>query len=111
MNTYEQGYDTKVMMSSQEGIMKKSSLELRVNVQIKRLVIVLFIICIVGALCSLAWEAAHNPWYLADFDHLPQSPRKTNTLLEKIGLFVVQFSYLFLLQGNFIPVSLYVSIR
>ncbi|CAM9420829.1 unnamed protein product, partial [Ectocarpus sp. 6 AP-2014] len=96
------GPDTKIVMSSLEPPHKTSRLEQRTNVEVWRIVRLLCLVCFLGAVGSLVWNAtsAEDHVYLRMDVGSWGNQMKTT---------FIQFLYLFLLLGNFIPVSLYVS--
>ncbi|GMI14936.1 hypothetical protein TrLO_g10401 [Triparma laevis f. longispina] len=109
------GLDTKIMMSNSESPVKLSSLEQRINVEIKRIVFYLAAVCFLGAIGSFTWKNKHmlNAWYLkwtdADADDSQDILTDYNATGEFLLSAIVQFFYYFLLMANFVPVSLYVS--
>ena len=95
------GHDTKIMMSSTSTPSKTSTLETEAAKQIKRIIILLLIICFTGATGQAVWNndlpvAVQDQWYLR------WDP-------DEGVIWINQFFYFFLLHATFIPVSLYVS--
>ena len=60
------GLDTKIMMSNTESPVKTSSLELRINVEIRRVVLYLVAVCLLGSIGNFVWKNDHmlDAWYL-----------------------------------------------
>ena len=60
------GLDTKIMMSNSESPVKTSSLELRINVEIKKVVLYLIAVCLFGAVGNFVWKNQEmlDAWYL-----------------------------------------------
>lgn len=93
------GHDTKIMMSSAITKSKRSSLEAACSTEIRKIIILLGVVCFTGATGQVVWNKQNdvaNIWYL---DWQPDS----------ISFWFVDFFYFFLLHATFIPVSLYVS--
>lgn len=93
------GHDTKIMMSSVATKAKVSSLDAASSQQIRKIIILLSIVCFTGAVGNTGWNQAKSVdslWYL----HLHPNPAANWFLM---------FAYFFLLHSSFIPVSLYVS--
>jgi phospholipid-translocating P-type ATPase (flippase) len=93
------GHDTKIMMSATETTVKYSKLESEAAYQIKRIIVLLIALCLVGTIGHLIWDSVYqinHIWYLR---------WKPNAGYE----FIVMFFYFLLLHATFIPVSLYVS--
>ena len=113
------GLDTKIMMSNSESPVKTSSLELRINVEIKRVVLYLVVVCLFGASGNFVWknnemlDAWYLKWSTTDADETAKLHETDFEDYNATGDFllsaVVQFFYYFLLMANFVPVSLYVS--
>ncbi|CAM9414176.1 unnamed protein product [Choristocarpus tenellus] len=96
------GPDTKIIMSMTEVPQKSSHLEQRTNNEIRHIVTYLCAVCLVASFGSLFWNASRaeeNKYLVWDFDGVD----------EYVKEFIIMFFYYFLLLGNFIPVSLYVS--
>lgn len=94
------GHDTKIMMSSAITRSKRSTLEAKTSNEIKRIIILLGLVCFGGALGETLWNKDNdisNIWYL-DWKYIPP-----------VSFFFIDFFYFFLLHATFIPVSLYVS--
>ncbi|CAN0447201.1 unnamed protein product, partial [Discosporangium mesarthrocarpum] len=101
------GLDTKIIMSMTEVPRKSSHLEQRTNTEIRRIVTYLALVCLAGALGSLLWNIsnAEDANYLAwEVGRGGGGERGS-----PVGSACIKFLYFFLLLGNFIPVSLYVS--
>jgi phospholipid-translocating P-type ATPase (flippase) len=97
------------MMSNVSVPPKQSSLEIRINQEIKKVVAYLVCVCLIGAVGCYAWNANNigeghvgAVWYLGD-----QAVEESNWDFAESSL--VQFFYYFLLMANFVPVSLYTS--
>eukprot|EP01041_Mallomonas_annulata_P003040 gene3040-5957_t len=93
------GHDTKIMMSSTETPSKTSNLEARASGEIKKIIMLLILVSLVGCTGELIWLKVNkikSLWYLRWEPNLGTQ-------------WVIQFFYVFLLHGTFIPVSLYVS--
>ena len=93
------GHDTKIMMSSTSTKPKTSFLESAASSEIKRIVILLVLVCIAGASGNAIFNSVNginNMWYLQN-------------RLRSVDQWFVSFFYYFLLHATFIPVSLYVS--
>lgn len=93
------GHDTKIMMSSTATKPKTSFLETATSKEIKRIILLLVLICFTGATGSAIFSESkglRDSWYID---------------LPPVGLatWIIQFFYYFLLHATFIPVSLYVS--
>jgi phospholipid-transporting ATPase len=104
------GHDTKIMMSAAKTPSKSSNIEVMASVEVLRMMILLVVICFIGATGSVTWNYAndfYSHWYNyygRDDTTDPQDP-KVNIIAE----WMIQFFYFFLLHATFIPVSLYVS--
>ena len=120
--TLNTGLDTKIMMSNTAAPVKSSSLELRINVQIKRIVLYLIAVCTLGAVGAFVWmvnnmdDANYLLWNKELILDTATNTYSTQRLSPNQGLklqfflsSIVQFFYYFLLMANFVPVSLYVS--
>jgi len=96
------GHDTKIIQSITKAPQKSSSLELKINHEIKWVTFFLAMVCLTGALGSVFWNVAwaHKMTYLG-WENL--------TGAQNFGYFIAQFFYYLLLLSNFIPISLYVS--
>lgn len=93
------GHDTKIMMSSAATRSKTSLLETKASDEIKKIIILLAIVCFTGATGQAIWNSVNrvkDMWYL-DWNPNP------------IGFWFIDYFYFFLLHATFIPVSLYVS--
>ena len=100
------GNDTKIMMSNVDPPFKISRMGRVTNRQIKFIVILLLVICAVGATGYLTWGKLHanlTEWYL--YENM-----NGWSIIQQIGHWILKFFYYFLLFGNFVPVSLYVSL-
>jgi phospholipid-transporting ATPase len=90
------GHDTKVMMSNTKTRPKTSSLEQSASNEIKRIILLLIVVCSIGATGNAIFDNSQNinhSWYL----NIP------------VSFWIKMFFYYFLLHATFIPVSLYVS--
>jgi len=93
------GHDTKIMMSNTKTKTKTSNLEVLASNEIKRIILLLGLLCFAGATGQAIWNQQNdvgNIWYL-------------NWNPMAIGFWFIDFFYFFLLHATFIPVSLYVS--
>ena len=93
------GHDTKIMMSNTVTKPKTSFLETATSQEIKRIIILLALVCFTGATGEAIFnriKSVKQSWYIA----LPTNP---------VSFWFIQFFYFFLLHATFIPVSLYVS--
>ncbi len=93
------GHDTKIMMSSATTKSKRSSLETACSTEIRKIILLLGIVCFTGATGQVIWNNQNdvaNIWYL-------------NWQPNAVSFWFVDFFYFFLLHATFIPVSLYVS--
>jgi phospholipid-transporting ATPase len=93
------GHDTKIMMSNTVTKPKTSFLETATSREIRRIIILLAIVCFTGATGEAIFnhiKSVKQSWYIA----WPVDP---------VSFWFVQFFYFFLLHATFIPVSLYVS--
>ena len=95
------GHDTKIMMSTTGTPSKTSLLETNAALQIRYIILLLTVLCVVGASGQAVWNndlqvKVGDYWYL-DWDPEPFSA------------WLIKFFYFFLLQATVIPVSLYVS--
>lgn len=102
------GPDTKIMMASSNTPIKWSNMERRLNQQIRYICFLMVALCLVGAICSTAWNHSNlgrtrdaHAWYLFD--------SSATAVKSPAGNFFVMVLYYFLLLNSFIPVSLYVS--
>lgn len=93
------GHDCKIMMSSTTTKPKTSALETLASTQIKRIIIVLILVCVAGATGQAIWNSVN---VVENIPYLSWSPN------EGANWFIA-FFYFFLLHATFIPVSLYVS--
>jgi len=93
------GHDTKIMMSSTGTPSKASNLEARASMEIRKIILLLTVVCLVGTTGQSIWLSVNN------IEKIKYLHWKPNYGLE----WVVQFFYFFLLHATFIPVSLYVS--
>lgn len=94
------GHDTKIMMSSRGTRSKTSKLETTASEEIKRIILLLAIVCFAGATGQAIWNKSNSiddMWYL----NWPDT--------SAVGFWFIDFFYFFLLHATFIPVSLYVS--
>jgi phospholipid-translocating ATPase/phospholipid-transporting ATPase len=90
------GHDTKVMMSNTKTKPKTSSLEQSASNEIKRIILLLILVCAISATGNAIFDSSQNvnhSWYL----NIP------------VSLWIKMFFYYLLLHATFIPVSLYVS--
>ncbi len=93
------GHDVKIMQSKMESKIKSSNLETLATKQIIGVILLLFTICIAGALGQVIFNASMDIdsfWYLK----WDLTPGKT---------FIIKFFYMLLLHASFVPVALYVS--
>jgi phospholipid-transporting ATPase len=93
------GHDTKIMRSTTSTKAKSSALESATTQEVKRVVLLLALICFIGATGGVIWNrqyGADEAWYL----------RLDDT---KGKYWIIQFFYFFLLHATFVPVSLYIS--
>lgn len=95
------GHDTKIMMSASGTASKTSALESAGSQQIKRIIILLVLLCLTGATGMAIWND-ELPIKVQDHWYLEWNPHSGST-------WIIQFFYFFLLHATFIPVSLYVS--
>eukprot|EP01039_Chlorochromonas_danica_P007893 gene7893-8706_t len=95
------GHDTKVMMSSRSTQSKTSKLESAASQEIKRIIILLAIVCFAGATGQAIWNAVNHVNRITYLDW--------PTNITTAGFWFVDFFYFFLLHTTFIPVSLYGS--
>jgi phospholipid-transporting ATPase len=94
------GHDTKIMMSAAVTKSKRSSLETACSTEIRKIILLLAIVCFTGATGQAIWNKQNDIegiWYL------------NWTASSVVGFWFVDFFYFFLLHATFIPVSLYVS--
>ena len=93
------GHDTKIMMSCTATKPKTSFLETATSQEIKRIIMLLALVCFTGATGEAIFDSVRSvkqSWYIA----WPTNP---------VSFWFIQFFYYFLLHATFIPVSLYVS--
>ena len=93
------GHDTKIMMSSAITKSKRSTLEAATSSEIRKIIMLLGVVCFTGATGQVIWNKQNNItdiWYL-------------HWTSNSVGFWFVDFFYFFLLHATFIPVSLYVS--
>ena len=100
------GHDTKIMMSTVPEPAKIGSMETFASEEIKKIMLMLIVICLIGAVAQMAWNDSNDHkqvWYLGGTG--------TNGNIKKSGFvtFVIAFFYFILLHASCIPVSLYVS--
>jgi magnesium-transporting ATPase (P-type) len=96
------GHDTKIMMSNNLSSTKSSTLDASASNEIKKIMMMLFVLCIIGAIGQTIWNSEYdymNVWYLEGIGNAQEG---TN--------FIIAFFYFFLLHASCIPVSLYVSL-
>ncbi len=96
------GHDTKIMMSATRGRMKASTMESSASEEIKRIMLMLVFLCLIGATGQTIWNDEYDykdVWYL---EGVGVANKGTN--------FIIAFFYFFLLHASCIPVSLYVSL-
>lgn len=93
------GHDTKIMMSSRSTRSKTSDLETKASNEIKRIIILLALVCFAGATGAAIWN---DTFHIERMKYL-RAPSNA------ISFWFVDFFYFFLLHATFIPVSLYVS--
>lgn len=98
---------------------KSSYLEMETTMYIKRIIAMLFSICVAGAIATTVWNSyikIDAIWYLgwsslspAGNHHYHHYHYYSYNYLPYQGFFFVKFFYYFLLHSQFVPVSLYVS--
>lgn len=93
------GHDTKIMMSASATKNKTSLLESIASTQIRRIMMLLALICIGGAIGQTVWNQLFD---VKEIIYLDWNPNPG-------GNWFIAFFYFFLLHATFIPVSLYVS--
>lgn len=93
------GHDTKIMMSSATTKSKVSNLETMASNEIKRIIILLALLCFAGATGQAIWNQENN---VGDMWYIKWDPNP-------VSFWFIDFFYFFLLHATFIPVSLYVS--
>jgi len=93
------GHDTKIMMSASATKAKSSLLENMASNEIRRIIMVLCLVCAAGATGQTLWNDSFD---VANIPYLAWEPSPA-------GNWFVAFFYFFLLHATFIPVSLYVS--
>ena len=94
------GHDTKIMCGITKTVGKSSFLELETTSYIKKIILILMMLCASGATAQAVWNSyidVTSIWYLRW------------TKLEPGGYWFIKFFYYFLLHSQFVPVSLYVS--
>jgi P-type E1-E2 ATPase len=87
------------MMSNTKTQPKTSNLESKASFEIVRIVGLLALICLAGAIGATVWNSVHNInniWYM-------------RWSIKPEAYFFIQYFYYFLLHATFIPVALYVS--
>lgn len=102
------GPDTKIMQTASSSPIKWSNMETRLNRQILNICVLVFALCLFGAVAQLIWNKISlsnfedaGAWYIHDPNSL--------AITSPVGHFFVSLLYYFLLLNSFIPVSLYVS--
>ena len=95
------GHDTKIMMSSAGTPSKSSNLENNTSQQIFWIIMLLMLVCMVGASGQTVWNE-DLPIKIEDYWYLDWDPNPS-------GWWFIKFFYFFLLHATFCPVSLYVS--
>lgn len=98
------GHDTKIMMSNTDTKGKTSNLESEASKEIRRVIMLLAIVCFAGSTGQAIWN---NQMSISDIRYLHYENYGKNGNM--IGDWFVKFFYFFLLHATFIPVSLYVS--
>lgn len=96
------GRDTKIMMSATETLAKTSFLEGAATREIVKIMLLLVFLAFVGATGMTIWNSTNNA---ADINYLDWNDAESNAAV----LWFIQFVYILLLHGTFIPVSLYIS--
>ncbi|RYH06679.1 hypothetical protein EON65_42580 [archaeon] len=94
------GHDTKIMMSSRSTRAKTSKLETTASNEIKRIIILLALVCFAGATGQAIWNQTNDVENITYLDW---------NISSAVGYWFIDFFYFFLLHATFIPVSLYVS--
>ena len=100
------GHDTKIMMSTIREPAKMSSMETFASEEIKKIMVMLIVLCAIGAIAQYFWNDANdykNVWYLGGTGGDSDMPASD------LVNFIISFFYFFLLHASCIPVSLYVS--
>ena len=93
------GHDTKIMMSSTETPSKTSNLGVMASNEIKKIIILLCFVCLVGTTGESIWMGIVH---IKDLWYLKWNPDVGSE-------WITHFFYFLLLHATFIPVSLYVS--
>jgi len=102
------GHDTKVMMNAMDAPSKRSKLERSMDNVIFFMFLLLFVMCLSGALCTALWTRSEGDdmWYMAP-KFIP--PEFDPASMYEVGIY--SFLTSFILYGYLIPISLYVSME